>query len=95
MKQATLSFSLTLLLVALGYFVLQNPHASHAQPSQQGSTACCGPTHPLLPRELDFPYYSLQNGFGSTLNLVSDSPSPLDFTLSVHARSGLTWWPRK
>lgn len=43
-----------------------------------------------MPRELDFPYYSLQNGFGSTLNLVSDSPAPLDFTLSVHARSGLT-----
>jgi hypothetical protein len=90
MKQATLSFSLTLLFVALVYFIIQNPHPSRAQASQTDSTACCGPTQPLLPRELDFPYYSLQNGFGSTLNLVSDSPSPLDLTLSVHARSGQT-----
>jgi hypothetical protein len=90
MKRATLSFSLTLLLIALGYFILQNPHPSRAQSSQDGSQDCCGPTHPVLPRELDFPYYSLQNGFGSTLNLVSDSPAPLDFTLSVHARSGQT-----
>jgi hypothetical protein len=76
MKQVTLSFSLTLLFVALGYIILQNPRPSRAQANQTDSAACCGPTHPILPRELDFPYYSLQNGFGSTLNLVSDSLGP-------------------
>ncbi|HEV2231824.1 MAG TPA: Ig-like domain-containing protein [Terriglobia bacterium] len=33
---------------------------------------------------------SYNNGWGSTLNLVSDTPAPLDFTLSIHARSGQT-----
>ncbi|HEV2349769.1 MAG TPA: hypothetical protein VG028_07995 [Terriglobia bacterium] len=88
MKQAGISFALTLLLVLAAYLAVQTPHSTRALPAQDDSSACCGQTRPTAPRELDFPYYSLQNGFRSTLNLVSDSPAPLDFTLSVHSSSG-------
>jgi hypothetical protein len=40
------------------------------------------------PREVDFPYYNLSNGFESTLLLVSDSPQPIDLTLAVKGRQG-------
>jgi hypothetical protein len=40
------------------------------------------------PRELDFPYYNLTNGYQSTLLLVSDSPKPMDFTLAVRSSAG-------
>lgn len=46
--------------------------------------------HPVSERELDFPYYSLRGGFSSTLNLVSDSPRPLDFSMVLHSLDGET-----
>lgn len=45
-------------------------------------------THPVGPRELDFPYFSLANGFQSTLYLVSDSPNPIPLTLAVRNLAG-------
>ncbi len=40
---------------------------------QRSARNCCGT--PEAPRELGFAYYSLRDGFQSTLNLVSNSPS--------------------
>jgi len=42
------------------------------------------------PRQLEFLYYPLRDGFSSTLLLVSASPHPLDFVLAIHSRSGQT-----
>jgi hypothetical protein len=53
----------------------------------QTSTPCCTE---IGPRELDFPYYALNNGFTSTLFLVSDSPDPLDFILAIRNLAGQT-----
>jgi hypothetical protein len=39
---------------------------------------------------MEFPYYSLRDGFNSTVLLVSDSPKPLDFVMAVRSRSGRT-----
>jgi len=79
------------LLVLVGFLLLSKPGApTRAQNKPTRSRHCCGPAHPTAPRELDFAYYSLKDGFTSTLNLVSDSPQPLDFTLTVHSRSGQT-----
>ena len=63
---------------------------SRAQTEQATSTPCCGQVDETAPRELDFPYYSLRDGFSSTVLLVSDLPKPLDFILAVHSRSGQT-----
>jgi hypothetical protein len=50
-------------------------------------SACCGSTGVGL-RELDFPYYSLRGGFNSQLNLVSDSPKPIDLTIAIYSQRG-------
>jgi hypothetical protein len=47
-------------------------------------------THPTAPREIDFPYFSLRDGFSSTLLLVSDSPNPMDLTVAVRSPMGET-----
>ncbi len=71
----------------LGFLAVYQTHRIRAQTGQTKASVCCGPESQ---RELDFPYYSLAGGFSSALNLVSDSPNPLDFTLVIHGRSGLT-----
>jgi hypothetical protein len=48
---------------------------SASGPQLGSKTACCGGSGSAVGlRELDFPYYSLRDGFSSQLNLVSDSP---------------------
>jgi hypothetical protein len=59
-----------------------------AQTTKSKVTPCCGPVHPVAPRELDFPYYSLADGFTSTLYLVSDSPIPIPLTVTVRKLAG-------
>ncbi len=39
-------------------------------------------------REVDFPYYSIRDGFDSQLNLVSDSPGPIDLTIAIYSQLG-------
>ena len=58
-----------------------------AQTTESALAPCCGEE---APRQLEFPYYSLRDGFNSTLLLVSDSSKPLDFVLALHSRSGQT-----
>ncbi len=87
MRHFVLTVTLLGLLAFSGWLLIGRP----ARPSvQTQNTPCCGPQPITAPRELDFPYYSLANGFNSTLQLVSDSPKPLDFILVIHGRSGLT-----
>src|SRR6266446_1700605 len=46
--------------------------------------------HVVGDREVDFAYYSLQDGFDSTLRLVSDSPESIDFSILIHNLNGRT-----
>src|SRR5689334_21200738 len=73
--------------LALSSLFLINPHP---KTEAQSTTACCGANPPTAPRQIVFPYYSLAEGFNSTLLLVSDSPSPLNFVLAIHSLSGQT-----
>jgi len=79
---------LSLLLVASSGLV----HLSRLSRAQTEETAssCCGQTDTTAPRQLEFPHYSLRDGFNSTLLLVSASPKPLDFVVAIHSRSGQT-----
>lgn len=82
-------FFLFLLLTAIAsFFMFTGPGRSRAQAAQGNAVACCGSQYPLAPREVDFTYYNLTNGWISTLNLVSDSPSPMDFTLAIKSKLG-------
>ncbi|MGH9432215.1 MAG: Ig-like domain-containing protein, partial [Terriglobia bacterium] len=67
----------------------------HAQSSAAGSgaggaslpasTPCCAGE---APREVDFPYYTLRDGYQSTLLLVSDSPHPIDLSIVIYGALG-------
>lgn len=65
-------------------FLLYRSGSVQAQPqaTQPGSAPCCSAAN-IGPRELDFPYYSLANGYSSKLLLVSDSPKPIDLTIAI------------
>lgn len=58
--------------------------------SADQSSSCCSQLDATSPRQLEFSYYSLREGFNSTLLLVSISPQPLNFILALHGRSGQT-----
>src|SRR5574337_1967053 len=75
---------LVLVVLALSSLFLIGPRSSA---TAQGTAPCCSE---IAPRELDFPYYALDNGFNSTLLLVSDSPDPIDFILAIHNLAGQT-----
>jgi hypothetical protein len=77
--------TLIVVVLALSSLLLIHPHPKTVA---QSSSACCGTNPPTAPREIVFPYYSLADGFNSTLLLVSDSPDPLNFVLAIHSLSG-------
>jgi len=77
------------LIVLASSLVNRPPRLSRAQTDQASGAPCCG-QDATAPREIDFPYYSLRDGFNSTLLLVSASPKPLDFVMAVRSRSGQT-----
>ena len=77
---------LSLLLLA-AYAFHGNPRSARAQST---STSCCSQTDVAAPREIDFPYYSLRDGFTSTLHLVNVSPTAIDLTIALHSLSGQT-----
>jgi hypothetical protein len=64
--------------------------SARAQSQATTGTSCCSADRPVAPREMDFPYYSLRDGFSSTLNLVSDSREPIDLSIAIHGRAGQT-----
>ncbi len=87
MRLAKLSPVLIALFALSGFLLFRSSNPSHAHAAQASSSACCGQGN-LAPREIDFPYYSLRDGFTSTLNLVSDSPQPTDLTIAVRSLLG-------
>src|SRR6266568_6097246 len=89
MKPRRLTLGLLSVVPLVGFALFRYGPAPLAAGQQTGAE-CCDPNAVTAPRELDFPYYSLRDGFNSTLNLVSDSPKPLDFVLALHSLSGQT-----
>ena len=89
MKPRQLTLGLLSVVPLVGFALFRYGPAPLAAGQQTGA-ACCDPNAVTAPRELDFPYYSLRDGFNSTLNLVSDSPKPLDFVMALHSISGQT-----
>lgn len=83
------TFTFVLLLPLAAFFLYRFPH-SKAQTGAVSSPSpgCCGPGSVEAPRTINFPYYSLRDGFNSTLLLVSDSPKPTDLTIVVRSLSG-------
>ncbi|MGH9345032.1 MAG: peptidoglycan DD-metalloendopeptidase family protein, partial [Terriglobia bacterium] len=78
---------------------LNGPHSLRADSTQTtpssetkdavvrpGSPGCCA--RGVAPRELDFPYYSLKDGYQAILLLVSDSPQPVDLTIAIRNTFG-------
>ncbi|MGH9455872.1 MAG: hypothetical protein ACRD2O_18090, partial [Terriglobia bacterium] len=55
----------------------------------QPAAPCCSESG-IAPREVDFPYYTLQDGYQSTLNLVSDSPHSIDLSIVLYSALGHT-----
>lgn len=87
MRRPLILFSGLLLSALISISLLWQARISRAQSEGTPAPSCCGGE---APRQLEFPYYSLRDGFNSTLLLVSDSPKPLEFVLAVHSRSGQT-----
>jgi hypothetical protein len=88
MARRAVSFAILALTVLPNLFLLEQSKPSSAQ--TEGGVPCCDAERPVAPRELHFPYYSLRDGFSSTLNLVSDSPTPIDLSIAIHGRAGQT-----
>jgi hypothetical protein len=61
-----------------------------AQTSETAEVPCCGTANEIAPRQIEFPHYSLRDGFEATLFLVSALPKPLDFVVGIHSQSGQT-----
>src|SRR6266568_6774597 len=89
MKPRRLTLGLLSVVPLVGFELFRYGPAPLAAGQQTGAE-CCDPNAVTAPRELDFPYYTLRDGFNSTLNLVSDSPNPLDFVLALRNLAGQT-----
>lgn len=74
------------LLPALWQSSPTTPDASHGTDPPGADQADERP----VPRELDFAYYSVRDGFESQLQLVSDYPKPFVFRMMLHSLSGQT-----
>ncbi|MDR3675048.1 MAG: hypothetical protein P4N24_06130 [Acidobacteriota bacterium] len=83
-----LSFLFLILSAAACFVLFTGPRHFRGQTAKTKASACCGAQHPVGPRELDFPHYSLRDGFNSTLYLVSDSPDPTALTIVIHNLAG-------
>lgn len=83
MKVTRISFLLLAMAVAVVSLSPLSPRLFRGQSGKTAGAACCGSQHPVAPRELGFPYYSLRDGFNSTLYLVSDLPFSIPLTIAV------------
>src|ERR1017187_1942102 len=83
-----------ILLILLLPLLLLGVYVIHDDPlpvrAQSVSPPCCTQTDAPAPREFDFPYYSLRDGFSSTLHLVNVTTTPIDLTIAIHSLSGQT-----
>ena len=86
MRRATIFPGLMVLtLTALGAFQVRSRFTR-----AQGEQPCCGQPDDTQQRQLEFAYYTLREGFISTLQLVSASPKPIDLVIAVRSLSGQT-----
>jgi len=90
MKFVRLSLVLLAVLLVARLVLYRNPRLVRSQTQSGIGNACCGEPDSIAPREIDFPYYSLRDGFSSMLLLVSDSPRPMDLTVAVRGLMGET-----
>src|SRR5208337_352636 len=74
-------------LIGITYFIIAPTLIFSLAKSQSGAqTSCCSQQQGL--REMDFPYYSLRDGFDSQLYLVSTTNQSTDVTLAVYSNHG-------
>ncbi len=90
MRTVRILLALVVLLLIGSSVVYRTSHLARAQTAQSRLTPCCAELNGTAPREIDFPYYSLRDGFSATLFLVSDSPKPMDLTVAVRSLMGET-----
>jgi len=88
MRPATVSSLLA--LTALASVPVSVPYyaSPFTKPSQAHNTQMAQQTTQGAPREIDFPYYSLRDGYSSLLQLVSDSPVSLPIEVTIRSSSG-------
>jgi hypothetical protein len=85
--KAARPFLLLLAFIAVGYYLsFRGPSRSRAQSQSSPISSCCSQVEGL--RELDFPYYSLREGFVSELYLVSTIHQAIDVTLAIYGQHG-------
>ena len=62
---------------------------ANAAPAQAG-TQDSSPVDPMpsAPREMNFPYYSLRDGYESTMFLIDHTMDPVDVRITVHGLHG-------
>ncbi|HVA02028.1 MAG TPA: hypothetical protein VMV34_10265 [Terriglobia bacterium] len=89
MKVARVTLLTLLVVLIAGPWFYWRPKVSRAQ-TDQGTQPCCDQSKVVAPRDIVFPYYSLRDGFSSTLYLVNASPQALDLTVAIHSLSGQT-----
>ena len=87
MKPTRVAFLLPLVILLAMWSFHRPTNLFRAQSGQSTAPACCGEA---VPHELDFAYYTLRDGFISTVTLVSASPQAFSFTVAIHSRSGQT-----
>jgi hypothetical protein len=74
--------------VALFSAMLLANHPTAAQNGQASREERPKPPDPNTPRELIYPYYNIQAGYESTLDMMNRSARVVEFTVSVHSQSG-------
>ncbi|MGH9351214.1 MAG: hypothetical protein ACRD2G_03490 [Terriglobia bacterium] len=87
MRSKFILAGISVLLALALVLPLYRPAPVHAL-SRQAVPSTAARCSNLAPREVDFPYYSLKDGFESTLMLVSDSPKPVDLTIAIRGLRG-------
>lgn len=90
MRPATVPSLLALAVIASVPVLAPYSTSPPTRPSPHRSTLTAQQVSQGTPREIDFPYYSLREGFRSLLQLVSDSPISLPIAVTVRSSSGRT-----
>lgn len=90
MRPARVLFTFLAILAGLLFVLDGTLRQSLARTEEAALTPCCGQTDETAPRQLQFPYYSLRDGFESSVFLVSASGKPFEFVTAVRSRSGRT-----
>jgi len=85
---------LLLATVTLAPFVGFAARPARVQQSDAKLQSEPSPPDENTPRELIYPYYSLREGYDSTLYLMDRSPRTIEYTVAFHSLSGQTVWAK-